>query len=93
MQQFEQGKGSYNELILDAYTWSQNLPHTITAVFYPFYAAEGQKQHARDVHKDFLRHYRLTINGCAAVGVRSKGSKAAIQAGGSERGVNKATLK
>ena len=61
MQQFEQGKGSYNELILDAYTWSQNLPHTITAVFYPFYAAEGQKQHARDVHKDFLRHYRLTM--------------------------------
>ena len=59
MQQFEQGKGSYNELILSADAWSEHLPHTIEAVFFPAYARYEQQQHARGVWQDFLRKYHL----------------------------------
>lgn len=59
MQQFEQGKGSYNELILGGDAWEDNLPHTVMAVFWPKYASYDQQQHARGVHQDFLRHYGL----------------------------------
>ena len=39
--------------------WERNLPHTIEAVFFEWKAKEDQKVHARDVHSQILRHYRL----------------------------------
>jgi hypothetical protein len=59
--QHDQGKaGVYNELILDGVSWQDNLPHTIEAVFWPHYANDGQRKHARDVHSKFLQRYGLT---------------------------------
>ena len=75
MQQWERGGGSYNELILDAAAWTRALPHVVQAVFYPVYAAEGQKQHARNVHADFLRRYRLTDKDVPLVEYQPDGAK------------------
>ena len=62
MQQSERGQVSapYNELVLDAGAWEDALPQTVSAVFYPVFAREDQKQRARAVHLGFLRRYALT---------------------------------
>ena len=60
MQQVEKHDGGYNEIIIDAKAWEASLPETIAAVFYPAFAHDDQKQHARDIHAAFLRRYRLT---------------------------------
>lgn len=59
MQQWEQSKSSYNEVVLDSERWDANLPHTISAVFYPAYASQDKAAHARQVHAAFLARYRL----------------------------------
>lgn len=60
MQQVEQHDGGYNEIVLDASSWERGLPHTISAVFYPSFAHDEQKRHARQIHASFLRKYALS---------------------------------
>ena len=46
--------------VFEPESWENNLPHTISAVFYPSYARGDQQAHARQIHASFLRRYRLT---------------------------------
>ena len=59
MQQQEMAKGSYNEVVLSAETWVDNMPNTVLAVFYLRRARAEQIAHARQVHANFLKRYRL----------------------------------
>ena len=45
---------------VDASSWERGLPHTISAVFYPSFAHDEQKRHARQIHASFLRKYALS---------------------------------
>lgn len=49
-----------NELIINPESWVSNLPHTITACFYPSNAPKDKIAYTRKVHKDFLARYKLT---------------------------------
>ena len=53
---------SDNELVLDSERWERNLPHTISAVFYPEYAGGPQQARAREVHAAFLQRYQLSAS-------------------------------
>ena len=59
-QRFNSPYGGYNEGILDAATWKQNLPHTIEAVFIRSEAPERDRTYATAVHTAFLKEYSIS---------------------------------
>lgn len=48
-------RDSYNEVVLDAKVWNDNLPHSIEALL-----AAPNDPHAEALHRKFLHTYRLT---------------------------------
>lgn len=56
----------YNELIMNADVWRENMPQVIEAFFYPVNGvvdtSEGTPEDARSIHQSFLLEYGLTAD-------------------------------
>jgi hypothetical protein len=50
VEQHQWGGGGYNEVVIEASTWIQNLPRSIEAVFF---SGEWARGHVSEVHRMF----------------------------------------
>jgi hypothetical protein len=66
-------EGGYNEIVIDAKSWVEDLPRTIQAVFlglqpaprggnWPIYHDPDKLRQAKSVHKSFIEDYGLSPN-------------------------------
>ena len=59
-QYYMQGGASYNELVIDAPRYAEQLPASLAAIFYQKWSSEAERDRARAQHDAFLREHSGT---------------------------------